>query len=209
MTNTLLYAVVYRCDVPEGNVKMNRIQVLLLTLCLPVWLTGCTGSEVRDEASPFYSVPADSMLTLNRALTIPANRVAVYMQNGNVLGYNDVDWYQPNCKFELYTMSEQSRTVSADSFRITRVVDEIESSSLQERVQYVSLVVGLGLDRSYVFNYATMMYLHSDVQPDVYRMTCQHWEDVVDDRYLSIEQMRQAMGEVFTLAIKKPDSAGQ
>jgi len=186
---------------------MNRIQVLLLSLCLPVWLAGCTGSQLRDEASPFYSVPAGSVLTLNRDITIPGNKVAAYVQDGKVLGYNDVDWYRPNCKFELYTISEQPRQVRADSFSITRVVDEIESSSLQGQVYYVAMVVGMGLDRSYVFNYATKMYLHSELQPDVYRMTCQHWEDVVDDRYLSVEQMRQAMGDVFTLAIRQVDSA--
>jgi hypothetical protein len=186
---------------------MNRIQVLLLSLCLPVWLASCTGSQLRDEASPFYSVPAGSVLTLNRDITIPGDKVAAYVQDGKVLGYNDVDWYRPNCKFELYTISEQPRQVRADSFSVTRVVDEIESSSLQGQVYYVALVVGMGLDRSYVFNYATMMYLHSELQPDVYRMTCQHWEDVVDDRYLSVEQMRQAMGDVFTLAITPVDSA--
>jgi hypothetical protein len=59
------------------------------------------------------------------------------------------------------------------------------------------------LDRSYVFNYATLMYLNSDKQKDVYRLTCQHWEDVMDDRHLTISQMRGAMGDVFTLEIKK------
>ena len=185
---------------------MNRLQVLLLSLSLPVWLAGCTSGQVRDEASPFYSVPAGSVLTLNRDITIPRDKVAAYVQDGKVLGYNDVDWYRPNCKFELYTISEQPRQVRADSFSTTRVVDEIESSSLQGQVHYVAMVVGMGLDRSYVFNYATKMYLHSELQPDVYRMTCQHWEDVVDDRYLSVEQMRQAIGDVFTLAIKPADT---
>ena len=185
---------------------MYRIPVLLLSLCLTVWLTGCTSSEVKDESSPFYSVPAGSMLTLNRDITIPGDKVAAYVQDGKVLGYNDVDWYRPNCKFEIYTMSDQPRQVSPDSFRITKVVDEIESSSLQGHVHYASVVVGMGLDRSQVFNYATMMHLHSDMQPDVFRMTCQHWEDVVDDRYLSVEQMRQALGEVFTLTIGQTDT---
>jgi len=54
-----------------------------------------------------------------------------------------------------------------------------------------------------MFNYATLMYLNSEKQKDVYRITCQHWEDVMDDRHLTIKQMRQAMGDVFTLNLKK------
>ena len=47
------------------------------------------------------------------------------------------------------------------------------------------------------------MYLRSDKQKDVYRLTCQHWESVLDDKHLSIKQMRDAMGVVFTLNIKE------
>ena len=58
------------------------------------------------------------------------------------------------------------------------------------------------MGRVEVFNYATMLYLHSERQNDVYRMTCQHWEEIRDGRYLSVAQMRKAMGEIFTLLIK-------
>ena len=197
MTNTLLKVVAWRYDVAEENEKMNRIQVVLLSLCLPFWLTACVSNTVKDESSPFYSVPAGSTLTLNRDITVPGGKVAVYVQDGKLLGYNDVDWYRPNCKFELYTMSEQPRQVSADSFRITKVVDEIESSSLQGRVQYANMMLGFGIDQSRVFNYATMMHLHSELQPDVFRMTCQHWEDIADDRYdgaLCVGVMGQHVG---------------
>ena len=145
-------------------------------------------------------------MTLNRDVTIKRNEVAVYVQEGELLDYNGVDWYQPNCKFEIYTISDQPRQVAADSFRITRVVDEIESSSVVSTTRYAALNMASLLDHSQVFNYATMMYLKSDAQPDVYRMTCQHWEDIVDDRYLSIEQMRQAMGEVFSLEVLQQDA---
>jgi hypothetical protein len=128
------------------------------------------------------------------------------VQNGELMSYDAVDKYKPNCKFEIYTMSEQSRTVEPDTFEIIKVVDEVESSSIQMRTQLAmrgnAYAFGM-LDRSYVFNYATMMYLRSEKQKDVYRMTCQHWEDVKDDRYLTVTQMRAAMGEIFTLVIKK------
>ena len=183
---------------------INLLRVTLVSLLL--MLFACTVNDTRDESSVFYAVPVGSVLKLNQDVTISGDQVATYVQNGELMSYDAVDKYHPNCKFEIYTMSEQSRKVEQDTFEIIKVVDEIESSSIQENTQLAArggaYMFGM-LDRSYVFNYATMMYLKSEKQKDVYRMTCQHWEDVRDDRHLTVEQMRAAMGEVFTLVINK------
>ncbi len=168
-----------------------------------------TGNNIKDEDSVFYSVPVGSSLVLNQDLIIAGDQVAVYVQNGTLMLYRELDKYRPNCKFEVYKISEQPRTVHADTFEIIKVEDDIESSSLRARVQLAALdsvssnrYLAFGLDHSEVFNYASLMYLNSEKQKDVYRMTCQHWESVMDDKHLSITQMRQAMGEIFTLKIK-------
>ena len=182
--------------------------ILLRTafISLLVMLVSCSVNDARDESSVFYAVPVGSVLRLNQDVTISGDQVATYVQNGELMSYDAVDKYYPNCKFEIYTLSERPRTVNQDVFKIVKVQDEIESSSIQENTQLAArggaYMFGM-LDRSYVFNYATMMYLKSEKQKDVYRMTCQHWEDVKDDRYLTIAQMREAMGEVFTLVINK------
>jgi hypothetical protein len=178
----------------------------LAVLLVALSVSSCASQYIGDESSPFYSVPVGSRLQLVKEITIPGGQVAMYAQNGEMKHERDVDYYQPNCKFEIYTMSDQPRTVKPDVFTITKVVDDIESSSIGRPAVYASrdsrVVMSVGmLDRSLVFNYATQLFLHSDLQPDVYRMTCQHWESVSDDRYLSIEQMRQAMGSVFSLQI--------
>ena len=169
-------------------------------------LSACSHNAVKDENSEFYAVPVGSLLVLIQDVTIAGDQVAVYVQNGELMQYNEVNFYLPNCKFEIYSMSEQPRTVQTDTFEIIKVEDDIESSSLQKSVRLAALDDALTfgmLDRSYVFNYATLMYLNSAKQQDVYRLTCQHWEDVMDDRHLSIKQMRGAMGGVFTLKIKE------
>ena len=179
-------------------------RVLILWVC--TWISACSLNDTKDEGSAFYAVPVGSLLVLNRDVTIDGDQVAVYVQNGELMKEVEVDKYLPNCKFEVYKISEQPRTVSADTFKIIKVEDDIESSSLQKNVHLAALgnrfALGV-LDRSNVFNYATLMYLSSEQQKDVYRITCQHWEDVRDDMHLSISQMRKAMGEVFTLDIKK------
>ena len=176
------------------------LSVLAMTL-----LVGCSVNDAKDEDSTFYAVPVGSTLVLNQQVNIRGDQVAVYVQNGELMQYKEVDFYLPNCKFEIYTMSEQARTVSQDRFEIIKVVDDIESSAIQKSTRLAALddAITFGmLDKSYVFNYATLMYLRSEQQKDVYRMTCQHWEDVMDDRHLSVTQMRQAMGDIFTLEIK-------
>jgi len=177
------------------------------TILVLVVLSACSSVyETKDENSYYYAVPVGSSIVLNQEVTISGDQVATYVQNGELMSYDAVNKYYPNCKFEIYTMSEQPRTVERDNFEIIKVVDEIESSSILKNTQLAvrgnAYVFGM-LDRSYVFNYATMMYLKSEKQKDVYRMTCQHWEDVRDDRYLTVVQMRKAMGDVFTLEIKE------
>ena len=169
-------------------------------------LSACSQNAVKDEDSAFYAVPVGSLLVLNQDVTIAGDQVAVYVQNGQLMSDTEVNKYYPNCKFEVYKISEQPRTVLADTFEIIKVVDDIESSSLQKSTELAALDKALTfgmLDRSYVFNYATLMYLNSEKQKDVYRLTCQHWEDVMDDRHLTIRQMRVAMGDIFTLKIKE------
>jgi len=173
---------------------------------LAVLLSACSAVDTKDQNSPYYTVPVGSTLVLNQVLTIDRDQVASYVQDGKVLPEKAVDKYRPNCKFEIYTMSEQARTVQPDSFEVIKIVDNIESSTLATPVQLASrgLMLGYGaLDKSYIYNYATMMYLNSELQKDVYRMTCQHWEDIMDDRYLTVAQMYQAMGDVFTLQVKE------
>jgi len=68
---------------------------------LMILLTACQTMPAQDAGSPFsfYGVPKGAILTLNRDLTIPANAVKVFFQNGRqVYGANE---YEPFCKFEV------------------------------------------------------------------------------------------------------------
>lgn len=191
------------------NVK-RIFSLSVLAVCIAS-ISACYVSYVKDENSVFYAVAVGSSLILNQAITIPGGQVAIYLQAGEILPYGNVDKYRPNCKFEIYTISEKPRSVQTDSFQIIKVEDDIESSSMQNNTQLASVdnVVARNnhafgmLDHSEVFNYATLMYLRSDKQKDVYRLTCQHWESILDDKHLSIKQMRDAMGAVLTLNIKE------
>ena len=185
---------------------------LKLACCvLMVSISACAVEHIKDESSVYYAVPVGSMLTLHQSVTIEGDRVAVYVQDGELKPYNKIYKGRPHCKFEVYKISEQPRTVLPDVFEITRVVDELEVTSMQRSEQLALLdemTVGNPLMVSMlmfteVVSYATTMALSSDKQKDVYRLTCQYWGDEVAGKYLSIADMRQAMGDIFSLEIRQ------
>ena len=139
----------------------------LSVLLVVTALSGCDYSEVRDETSELYAVPVGSILVLNSAITIPSGAVSVLMQDGKISHSSDIDYYFPNCKFELFSISEKPREVRPDRFLITRVVDENEFTDLQK-----TLYAGRRMfvdDAPETITYATVLYLESEIQPDVYR----------------------------------------
>jgi hypothetical protein len=180
--------------------------------CIPVCLvlvavlSGCTMQHIPKEESRFYSIKTGSKLVLNRSLTIPRNEVSVHLQNGKVLPYREVRQYYPNCKFELFPISEQPRTVEPDTFVIHRIVNEMQEVSAA-RPRYASTADGMGYADNggpMVYNFNTTLYLDSAVQPDVYRMSCRQLDDLWKTEYLSIDEMRQAWGKIFTLQLADP-----
>jgi hypothetical protein len=177
-------------------------RTLSITVLAAVLLTACDNSRVvRDEDSRFYSVPPGSTFTLNREITIPPDNTSVYLQNGKLVADGDVDFYKPHCVFELYTISDRARMVSPDSFVITKIVDQSEDVSIGWP-RYAGLGIGIGYgDGPVHLTFATTMYLESKIQPDVYRMTCKRWDWPAIGEYLSINEMRQAVGDYFTLTL--------
>lgn len=166
---------------------------------LVVVSAGCSQLPARQPDSVFYNIPAGSVLQLNQDVEILPNQVSLFVQHGQRMAEILLDRYQPYCKFEIYTRSDKPRVIRADRFVIERVVDEMESTTRRGDVMLAALK--MVSDSPVVFTYTTHMYLHSESQPDVYRMSCMHWESVMDDDYLTVPQMREAMGKMFTLQL--------
>ncbi len=173
-----------------------------LTALLISVIGACAQTPTRDASSVFYNIPAGSVLRLNQPLRIAPESVSLFMQHGSLIAEPLIDRYQPYCKFELYAMSEAARRVAPDAFVIEKAVDETELTTQLTRPA-AGLLAGLMLvsDAPSIYTYTTHLYLHSEIQPEVYRLSCMHWEDVQDDNYLTVAQMREAMGALFTLEL--------
>jgi len=174
-------------------------KIILLLSCLA--LAACQYVPPRDISSPFFSPPAGSTLRLTRQLTIPANDAGVMIQYGQPQ-YSSwkLDQYYPHCDFELRTRAPRQQVVEPDTFTVTRTVREIENVLLAPAI-VASSDSANGPPHE---NYMTVLYLHSDRQPDVLRMTCQYWEDPNDGQHLTIKQIREALGDLFILELAGP-----
>lgn len=171
-----------------------RLRLLALLLAAG----GCHGTVRDDDAS----VPAPTRLTLNRALTFAADRSAVFMQGGKLTTFAALNAYAPHCKFELHDPAPEPRTVNPDTFAIVGLREEIYLSQWPpgRRTQIADSSMP-----SY-FVYATVMRLNSVQQPQAFQLTCQHWEpgDSATPRYLTLDEMRQALGDIATLQVTPP-----
>ena len=178
---------------------MNKF-IISTGLISAALLSACDNSQVvKDENSQFYSVTPGSTFTLNREVTIQPDNTSIYLQNGKIELVKNIDFYKPNCKFELYTISEQARQVKPDTFVVTKVVDQSEDVSAKWPT-YAGLGMALG-DGPVHLTFSTTMYLESKLQPDVFRMSCKRWDWPATGEYLSINEMRQALGDYFTLTL--------
>jgi hypothetical protein len=177
---------------------MNSIRLLLLC----VFLLGSQTNYAANENSPYFVIPTGSTLQLNQAITIPADRASVYLQGGQVKDYSNVDTYYPNCDFEVLTLTNKSRAVQPDEFIIKRVVQEedIVASGFPK----VASLIGVRFEGSVgLVDYKTIMYLGSAQQPDVYRITCAQWDEPMDAQHLTVRQIRDTLGSIFTLRLAR------
>lgn len=167
-----------------------------------VVLSACQNLIPADETLPYYKTPVGSTLVLNHDLIIPANRLSVYIQNGHVTA-GGANQYYPHCKLELRQKHSSSQRVTADEFTIYR--------STQHRTRFTYLQPQLipastqlffnSGDRSSPVSWASFLYLRSERQPGVMLMTCTVWADLSEGRYLSIQDIRQTLGDVFSIRI--------
>lgn len=195
---------------------MKRIAMLVVSMMI---VTGCqTTDYTGDEDSFHYRIPVGSTLTLNQALTIPADRSSIYLFRGKVVTYHNVDIYYPHCELILEKVSNRTRTVKPDTFIITRVNDWedyraqnrqylVDASIVSDSRISGGIAIGAGGDGGpSIIKYATIISLQSNSQPDVKEILCAQWGDMGrwGVKPVTIYETRQAIGKIFTLNIKTP-----
>ncbi len=170
--------------------------------CLAVLLWACDTPRSYGPETPYYRFPAESRLVLNRALEIPPNWATVRIQNGRPVAFGHVQEYQPHCIFEVYTVREEAQRIEPDTFSIVKVERSANSLALRSGFFFSIGSAYADFDRPGQMFYKTIFWLKYGRQPDVRWMTCQsdqYAAGISIPRHLTVTEIRQALGDLFTL----------
>lgn len=140
-------------------------------------LAACNTAATRDVNSFAFRIPPGSKLVLTEDIQIPTGSSHLKFQSGRMAG--GVSEYETNCRFDVYDLGPS--TIKADTFAITR------PSSGQEWAIEPSMM-----------RFYREIPLKSDTQKDVWKLTCQHWEDPLSGRNVTVPQMQKALGKYFS-----------
>lgn len=177
--------------------------LLILTF---IALCSCATKLEVNLASPYFNAFAGSKLVLLQSIEIPAETASVYIQDGKVKTFNDINRYSAYCNFEVNTRMEVRQTVKADEFKIIRHRQDYHQVSSGGATRYVSLVqMDDDAGGAMAIVYETVLYLKSDKQPDVLRMTCSRWDDPHVGNYLTVAEIQQTINGLFRLDLAAPE----
>ena len=159
---------------------------LLLLLVACQWLDGA-GAAGADR------LLIGILLDLHRDLVIPPDQAGVFIQGTRI---GDRYRYDAACRLEIRTVDATVRTVRADRLTVVRVVQDGERFSQREtglrRVR-------LDDDGPALLRFSTTLYLHSDRQPDVFRLVYDHLQDSAQNpRHLTTAEIRSVLAPVMT-----------
>jgi len=187
----------------------GRTATLVITVAL---LAGCESiPTISPDGSPYYSaIPVGSTLTLQQPLLVPIERVRVQLPRYGATA--NAGEYATGCSLELWTRNLQMVTIQPDRFTITRISGGI-TPILVARPAPV-MVASYGSMRGYAWgrddssflrSYADF-YLQSELQPDVYRLSCGYMGDPWEVEPLTVSEIREAIGSVMQLTLLPVDA---
>ncbi|TDY00486.1 hypothetical protein [Thiohalophilus thiocyanatoxydans] len=176
---------------------------IFLAFLVPGLIAACQAPSFSTD-SPLTPVPAESRLILNEPLSIPPGKLSLWFQEGERMAQHELDRYYPHCKFETLEFQENEKIIQPDTFIIHKVVRWQDYALTSIRVASAGAVLDILADGgggpAHVTP-TTEMFLHSEQQANVYRLACSQWEDPYDANQVTIDPIRRALGNTFTLKL--------
>jgi hypothetical protein len=171
-------------------------------------LSACQSWDTRNADSLYYRIPAGSTLTLSKDLNIPAGNAAVYIQNGQIAASSgQMRGYDAHCILEMRAIKDVAQPVKADQFVILKVAQETRLARadfiLLAMNSHNTMIAGKNNDGGPSQKlHSTLLDLRSERQPEVFRLTCQRWDDrSYNATPLTVSEIRKTLSDVFTLKL--------
>jgi hypothetical protein len=149
--------------------------ILVVLVMMP--FTGCGNPMAvkNDVDSPFFYIRPGSKLILHQDVNIAAGLAHASFQHGKVVP--GLDNYAVGCALDVRDLGPGM--VSAATFTITR------AESSQEWISHPNIM-----------KFYRVIYLQSDTQTGVLRLTCHDWDGPLLGRDISVPEMREALGSI-------------
>ena len=192
----------------EG-LRLRRIAALLL-IALAAACETAYKDGLPNERSTEFQVPVDSKLVLHRSVEIAPGQRAAYLQQGKLLPWYHVNQYAPYCALALQASREAAQSVGPDEFVIRNVSQRFlftlaDASSAQAGPLSRARLVHASSDRNgdgmTYEAVATVMDLYSGRQGEVRALTCVSWGLPQGRSYLTVQDIRRALGSFCTLEL--------
>ncbi|MBK8181611.1 MAG: hypothetical protein IPK63_01325 [Candidatus Competibacteraceae bacterium] len=173
---------------------MIKCSALLVVLSL--FLSGCQILEEEGNTQAFH-IPIGTQLDLHQALMIPADQAGAFIQGTRI---GDRYRHDATCRLEVRALASVPRPVRADRFTVERVNRAWEIfSSRGTGLRYARFVRDFKEGPS-LFTFTTYLYLHSEQQPDVFRLVCSHLQNADQNpRHLTANEIRTVLTPIMTL----------
>lgn len=179
------------------RLRLHRFSALLLAALLAACETAYKDGLPNERSAEFW-VPVDSKLVLHRSIEIAPGQGTAYLQNGRLLPWYDVNRHAPYCALVLQASRDVAQRVSADEFVVRKVSQRFLFTLA------AGPLVRAQRERNDAMTYevlATVMQVRSERQADVRALTCASWGLPQGRSYLTVEQVRRALGAYFSLEL--------
>ncbi|MCU7795489.1 MAG: hypothetical protein KZQ73_06575 [Candidatus Thiodiazotropha sp. (ex Semelilucina semeliformis)] len=176
----------------------------LFVIFLLVTLTACSQRYVvsDDPNYPYNLPPVGSTIVLKKTVSVPAGEVRVFLQGGVLMNKSEFDRYKANCSFELRKLDDIPRDIEPDSFIVTEVQRTMEQVVKQLGPEQGFVKVGFDIGGKPMVTRGYHLWLGSDRQPDVMRMTCRgSFDDLNRADPPSLGEVRYSLGEFAELVM--------
>ena len=165
----------------------------LIICCLSLLIAACQSLPALESADS--EVAAITAVTLTREFPIRSNRSSEYIQDGEIRPYVAISEYYPHCKLELREIAEFERIVEPETFSVSRVYQQADFAGFR------NVMLAGGGDLGQIMS-TTYLFLQSEKQPGIYRLSCMRLDEAFYARHVSLDEMRDTLSGIMTLSLQ-------
>lgn len=175
------------------------------SLAASLMLAACQAAYLPDgrpnEDSIHHEVSVGSRVVINQSLTIPPYQHAIFLQNGNVMHFQDLNKFDTYCALSMYGKHDAQKKIHAGEYSVESVYKELifQVAKTKYTIKTSSKNDDNGFDWEAV---ATIMVLSSRGDSKPLRLLCADWGLPQDRSNLTISGIRKSFGTIVSLTIK-------